>query len=383
MVQPCLLISMLAAPERLADQSMAEWDRLVAQARHVILQGHLSRLIDRQAIRDKVPAVALRHLDSIRVVSEKQRHSVRWELKQLKNAFQLLDDPILLLKGAAYAVSDLQASHGRVFSDIDLLVPKQHIERTERILSLHGWVSGHHDGYDDRYYRQWMHEIPPLKHIQRRTVLDVHHTILPPTARYHPNPEKLIASARDIGQGVKVLCPEDMVIHSATHLFHEGELEHGLRDLVDLQELLAQFAKDELGFWQRLVPRAIELDLLRPLYYGLYYAHKLLKVPIPVEVMAQAQRARPHVLLQPIMNALFERAFAPDHPSCDRALTGFARWLLYVRSHYLRMPLYLLIPHLVRKAWKSRMDKPEQPALNIDGLQLPEPKPQRWRFWAK
>jgi len=32
-------------------------------------------------------------------------------------------------------------------------------------------------------------------------------------------------------------------------------------------------------------------------------------------------------------------------------LTGFARWLLYVRSHALRMPLYLAVPHLIRKAW--------------------------------
>jgi hypothetical protein len=30
---------------------------------------------------------------------------------------------------------------------------------------------------------------------------------------------------------------------------------------------------------------------------------------------------------------------------------------LYIRSHYLRMPLYLLIPHLVRKAWLSRFGK--------------------------
>jgi len=26
-------------------------------------------------------------------------------------------------------------------------------------------------------------------------------------------------------------------------------------------------------------------------------------------------------------------------------------WLLYIRSHYLRMPLHLLVPHLARKAY--------------------------------
>ena len=33
--------------------------------------------------------------------------------------------------------------------------------------------------------------------------------------------------------------------------------------------------------------------------------------------------------------------------------------LLYLRSHYLRMPLYLLLPHLVRKAWMRRQDESE------------------------
>jgi len=31
--------------------------------------------------------------------------------------------------------------------------------------------------------------------------------------------------------------------------------------------------------------------------------------------------------------------------------TGPARWLLYVRGHALRMPLHLVLPHLLRKAW--------------------------------
>ena len=41
----------------------------------------------------------------------------------------------------------------------------------------------------------------------------------------------------------------------------------------------------------------------------------------------------------------------------DARWTGLARWLLYVRSHYLRMPLSLVVPHLVRKAWMQRFPK--------------------------
>ena len=37
--------------------------------------------------------------------------------------------------------------------------------------------------YDDAYYRDHMHELPPLIHKERDRMIDVHHTILPLTAR--------------------------------------------------------------------------------------------------------------------------------------------------------------------------------------------------------
>ena len=68
----------------------------------------------------------------------------------------------------------------------------------EGALMLHGWSTTHHDAYDQRYYRKWMHELPPLKHNTRGTVLDVHHAILPVTARLKPDSRKLLAASRPI-----------------------------------------------------------------------------------------------------------------------------------------------------------------------------------------
>jgi hypothetical protein len=53
------------------------------------------------------------------------------------------------------------------------------------------------------------------------------------------------------------------------------------------------------------------------------------------------------------MDFLFLRAFMPDHSSCEDVGTGLSRWLLFIRSHWLRMPIKLLIPHLLRKSYKS------------------------------
>jgi hypothetical protein len=44
-------------------------------------------------------------------------------------------------------------------------------------------------------------------------------------------------------------------------------------------------------------------------------------------------------------------AVFPDDPDDPGGLQGFARWLLYVRSHWIRMPPGLLARHLGFKAY--------------------------------
>jgi len=165
-----------------------------------------------------------------------------------------------------------------------------------------------------------------------------------------------------------------MVIHSATHIFHEGAFDHGL---------LTHFGKNESGFWDALVPRAIELDLIDPLYYALHTCSLILETDIPKIVLQQVEKGRPNPLMSRVMDWLFMRALQPDHPSCDLPFTGFARWLLYIRSHYLRMPLRLLVPHLIRKAWKRQFAEPVEQANAGDTPVTQKAKTGGWRFWAR
>jgi hypothetical protein len=144
-----------------------------------------------------------------------------------------------------------------------------------------------------------------------------------------------------------------MVLHSAVHLLHDGELDNGLRDLVDLHSLLQHFGKQP-AFWTSLVERAVQLELARPLFYALRYVRNLLHADIPAEVLEQAARAgSPNKALLPLMDMLFQRALLPIHPSCADSLSGAARKLLYLRANWLRMPPLLLARHLFHKAFIS------------------------------
>jgi hypothetical protein len=264
----------------------------------------------------------------------------------------------MLLKGAAYVFAQLPAGRGRIFNDIDILVPEAHLGAVEASLMLSGWVSLHADAYDQRYYRTWMHELPPMQHVKRETVIDVHHAIVPKTAPVHPDSALLLEAALPVEgmQNLTVLAPHDMVLHSAVHLFNDGEFDNGLRDLLDLHRLMMHFGPSP-SFWAGLAPRAIQLQLSRPLFYALRYTRKLLDTPVPDEVMRAAEVGRPDRNMLALMDQLFMRALAPNHASCTDAFTAMAKEMLYVRANWLRMPPLLLARHLFHKAFISPRNK--------------------------
>jgi hypothetical protein len=51
------------------------------------------------------------------------------------------------------------------------------------------------------------------------------------------------------------------------------------------------------------------------------------------------------------MDALLDRVLLPSEQP-PRLGPSFARWLLYIRSHWLRMPPRLLAGHLLHKSYK-------------------------------
>ena len=202
-----------------------------------------------------------------------------------------------------------------------------------------------------------MHELPPLRHPERLIEVDIHHTISPLTSRLRPDPEKLLADSLPLADSrLRILQPVDMVLHSAVHLFHDGELANSLRDLVDLTDLFQHFGR-HAGFWEELVERARSQRLLRPLFYTMRYASRLLAAEVPASAMRAAGAGAPPGPVLRLMDNLIEAVMIPEHPDFPRDRRAVAQWLLYVRSHWLRMPPGKLLPHLARKQimrWKHR-----------------------------
>lgn len=343
-----LLAEALGDVDAIASDRYPHWEELVRRGREASLLGTLAWRLAERGLLDAIPAAPRAQLIAARIQAAAQETAVRREVRELARALGPVGVPVILLKGAAYVFAQLPAAHGRLMSDIDILVPKQKLLDVESALMQSGFVTLHHHPHDQRYYRKWMHELPPMQHVKRLTILDVHHAIVPETARAHPDSALLLDAAIPLGDppGFAVLAPTDMVVHCATHLFLDEDFSHAPRDLVDLDILLRHFGLEE-AFWPALLSRAAELELARPLHYALRWTSRIHRTPIPPDVIERATRYAPGFPARSVMNLLLGPAL---RPTAGRASTLWARRALYVRGHWLKMPPHLLAWHLASKA---------------------------------
>lgn len=327
-----LLVRALRDPDSVRD---CDWSALLTAARAEKLLGSVAFRLEGKPLPAKVGAI----LETARRDSAQARTQALWESEMCRRATAHLNVPVILLKGAAFHAAGLDASIGRSVGDLDILVPRAAIEKVEEALIAAGWERLKEDGgYDDLYYRRWMHELPPLIHRERDRMIDVHHTILPPTARPKPDAAALIADSIALDSGLRLLSPPDMIVHAAAHLFADGDLAGGLRNLWDIDRLLRQHAIDE-AFWRRLAERAALHGLRRHVALALRLASRLYGTPVDV-ALAGAPR---------FSDRLFEARLLARN-GWGQEMRKLLRLAFYIRSHWLRMPPLMLARHLWVKA---------------------------------
>jgi hypothetical protein len=349
MIASNVLLEVLRDPVRLTSLSENEWDLLLRLARASRLIARLEFLLREQGTWESVPQRARDNIRGALVQVQYLQLQIRRELMEVRKALRGLETPLVLLKGAAYMEAGLPCAQGRSLSDLDLLVRREDLPLIEKTLNEAGWESDMEGEYDQRYYREWMHEIPPLKHRFRGVEVDIHHNLLALTGRYQVPVEKLWEDARPMEEkGLWVLAPADMLLHSAAHLLVSDELRGGLRDLFDIHQLYNHFCRIEADFPEMLLARSHELRLSRPLFYALDAAHELLHTRLAPVLRDRRNFDLPGGAGQKLMGHLVREVLRPRLPG--ESPPAFRRWLLYVRSHWIRMPPGLLAAHLLRKS---------------------------------
>lgn len=346
------VLGLLRDPAGIAGVTMSELDLGLRLMRRARLLGRLAwQLREQGGFPGSLPRTALDQLLSALVSAEAYERVARWELDRLAWALSGMPDvPVVALKGCAYLLAGLPNVRGRSFADVDLLTPRSQLAAVEAELKAHGWQGADLSPYDERYYRTWAHELPPMRHAERECEVDLHHNILMTTARFQPPAELLLQATRAVpGSRFRILAPVDMVLHAMTHLMYGDDLADALRELVDIDQMLRYYGEHEPGFWAALWPRAVQLHLTRPAFYGLRYAWRWLGTPVPETPMHDSLAGGPPAWSVAAMDRLVPLALLPPHPDQPAARVGIARQLLYLRSHWVRMPAPMLARHFVHK----------------------------------
>jgi hypothetical protein len=237
----------------------------------------------------------------------------------------------------------LKAARGRIFSDVDILVAKDRVGYAEASLMLGGWQTGELDPYDQRYYREWSHEVPPMTNRRRGTTIDLHHALAMPTCRIHINSEKMVRDAIPVENSDFWwrLKDEDIVLHAASHLMLNSEFDRGLRDLWDVDLLFRQFSEESVNFADSLMERAGNVGLKKIVQQALFLARHFFATPVPERLIGKQDG---------MFVRLVERAASTRHLETMPRWQWVADMLLSYREMYLRLPNRLLAVHLAHKA---------------------------------
>lgn len=357
------LLALLAEPSKAQGLFVLEWDELVRLARMGSVASVLQARLDAAGVLDAIPAPVARQLRSERTLAEYRIQMTRWNLSHLEEVLGPLGIDLVLLKGSAYIAMSAPWGLGRLTGDVDVMVRASEIGRAEAALRAAGWRFGQIDDYDERYYREWSHELPPLLHPDRAMPVDLHHTILPVTSRLRPDAAALFDASLPLhGSCFRVLSPEDQVLHTCCHLFEDSDMWQQMRDLLDLDAMLRARA-DDAGFDDRLLRSATHHGLERPLYYGLRYAGRYMGTPVPRRTAAcVASAAAPSRPVAVLMDALVSRSLLPASP--DQPHGAGRRWAkraLKARHLARRFPPGLLLRHLATKLFRAPADAGRTP----------------------
>jgi hypothetical protein len=338
-----LIYTVYKQPNIVKEFTLENWNKLISQCYTHHFLARMFYIFDDLALVDNIPSSLLWHFTSAKQYYLAHIKDIDIEIAHIEQAFKMAGERPIFLKGTAYHIQGRVAAKGRIFSDVDVFINKSKLEKVERILNWHGWKTGEIDKYDDQYYRRWMHEIPPLTHQTRGSTLDLHHNLLPLTSKYKLDAQML---ERGVTPGDNVLSAQDLVIHCIVHLFMESEFEKGFRDITDIDLLIRQYSQEINDFPKLLMARAKQLGMELLVYYAMNTLTRFLATPIGAVDLTDVA---PYRLKDKIMSYLFSKVlFYPK--SVDASLSNkFAHFAMYIRGHWLRMPIHLLAPHLIRK----------------------------------
>ncbi|MFO0972187.1 MAG: nucleotidyltransferase family protein [Phycisphaerae bacterium] len=240
--------------------------------------------------------------------------------------------PAIALKGLVLATTVYPAPGARLMTDIDLLVRPADLAAAEALLDRLGYVVA----VDERFARRlrWTHHhLPPRRHPTFGDVIELHHGLVPRSAKYPIDVEALWRDARPLAPlpDLGALSDADLLVHQMLHLLHSSPVAGRLRDLLDLH-LIAAGRFTDAGAWEALAERAARFGLTRTLAIAAHLMTRVFETAVPLGWLEALRRGTD------VDDATLARFFAGVTADlCDRPDARVVRWLA-LRKMWLERP---------------------------------------------
>ena len=257
----CLCLGFDRARVAKLDQlSHSDWEHIVE---HAIGNNVVSLLYYHiQAIQTTlhIPADILAELQQMYLSCVARNLYVSHQLFTILTVLRNEHIPVILLKGA-YLEEVIYGSLGlRTMADIDILVKKEDLARSQRVLLQAGYLSG-----DSPF------------------PVDMHWNIDLSIAHLHIDIEHIWERAHStVIHGIEVLelSAEDLLLHLCLHLsFHHSFQFVVVRTLCDIREVIQHYGTSQIR-WEQLEKQAKEWGMTNSVYLTFALAKDMLDAPI-------------------------------------------------------------------------------------------------------
>jgi Uncharacterised nucleotidyltransferase len=198
--------------------------------------------------------------------------------------------PVLLLKGMHLAQFVYAEPGLRSMADVDIMVRREHLAGAERVFLERGYGPLPRPAIAE--WCGWNHHLAKLTKTGAPEV-ELHWSIQRPTGPFRIDLEGLWQRSRAAtldGAPVRLLSPEDLLLHLTIHLSHQHYFRRAaLKGVVDIATVVA--TQGSRIDWRLLARRAIDWGASGVLYTTLRLTEELLAVPVPPSLLQQLPHA--------------------------------------------------------------------------------------------
>jgi len=282
--------------------SARAWAILAEEAGRHHLQGLSYRRLADSAPGVEVPAHLLERLRAVYLATATRNAILFRQTSQLVKQLQQRDIPVILLKGMHLARFVYPEPGLRSMHDVDLLVPRHRLADAEQLFVAQGFGPLPRPDLASRV--AWGHHLAKLEKAGA-PVVELHWTIERPTSPFRLDLDGLWQRSRSAvldGAPVRLLCPEDLLLHLSLHLSYHHRFERAaLKGLVDIAAVVAAHGTEM--DWEALARRATAWGSAGYLYTSLRLAQRMLSAPIPAPLL----ESLPHTAADDEILAVAER----------------------------------------------------------------------------